>query len=90
MEESGWKQRSFTLNVNSTEVKMIGEESEEGKANIFLKKGSVYYAKSDEALISLDLDTRTLKDAMLSSESTDVVGSAEVTADGTILVTFKD
>lgn len=85
-----WVQKDFSISINGVEMNVTGAESEKSQAQAEVVDGDVYYAESEKAYVSLDLNGNTLTDKDLINNSTETVESLRVNENGDIVVTFKD
>ena len=85
-----WVQKDFSISINGVEMNVTGAESEKSQAQAEVVEGDVYYAQSEKAYVSLDLNGNTLTGEDLINNSTEIVESLKVNEDGNIVVIFKD
>lgn len=85
-----WIRKDFSISIGNTELTAIGATTQAGKAAVSVGQGTVYYAQSKKAYVSIDLKNELLNQDLLINNSPEVVESLEVDGNGDIVVNFKD
>lgn len=90
LEITPWSKKDFSISIGDTKVDLQGASSKDDKAQATITNGKAYYAQSEKAYISMDLEGNNLADMVLENHSSDTVESIEINSEGEIVVTFKD
>ncbi|MBU3804409.1 MAG: hypothetical protein H9872_06605, partial [Candidatus Cellulosilyticum pullistercoris] len=85
-----WKQKNFSISIGDVEMNLQGAASEKDQAQAEVTNGDVYYAQSEKAYVSLNLEGNALTGKDLTNNSPETVENLEVNENGDIVVTFKD
>lgn len=90
LEITPWVQKDFSISIGDVEMDLQGASAKDGKAQATVTNGKVYYAQSEKAYISVDLEGNELADIALTNNSEDIIESLAVDKEGDVVVTFKD
>ena len=90
LEIKSWAQKDFSINIGDKTLELKGASAQDKAAEVTLE-GTVYYAQSEKAYVSMDLTDNALAEENLSFDSdSNTVESVALDENGDIVVTFKD
>lgn len=85
-----WAQKDFSIGIGESNLDFTGAVTAADVASATNTQGDVYYALSQNAYVSANLQERTLRPSLLTNNSPEVVESLTINEDGDIVVIFKD